>query len=186
MQNLKFDPAKDDIEDFCNYVKNLANRLGYPEDAQVMAIKAMLPPVLVTQVINIKTFKEIRGTQITLVENPVIKRVLLTKEAGEKGLAPFSMSQMQWQSENDVGMCDPEVQHLRGEEGAWWTPKSIGKIINKIDNLELKMCKMTTSDDRAREPPYKPQVAPPRHRGGTRFRGMVRNPKPAIGYSNGT
>ena len=77
-QNLKFDLAKDDIEDFCNDMKNLANRLGYPEDAQVMAIKATLPPVLVTQVINIKTFKEIRDTLITLVENPVIKRVLLT------------------------------------------------------------------------------------------------------------
>ena len=56
MEKLKkFDPTKDDIEDFCNDVKNLANRLGYPEDAQVMAIKAMLPPVLVTQVINVKT-----------------------------------------------------------------------------------------------------------------------------------
>ena len=85
-QNLKFDPAKDDIEDFCNDVKNLANRLGYPEDAQVMAIKARLPPVLVTQVINITTFKEIRDTLIMLVENPVIKRVLLTEGTGEKGL----------------------------------------------------------------------------------------------------
>ena len=46
-QNLKFDPIKDDIEDFCNDVRNLGNRLGYPEHAQVMAIKAMLPPVLV-------------------------------------------------------------------------------------------------------------------------------------------
>ena len=61
------------------------------------------------------------------------------------------------------------------------TPKSIGKIINKIDNLELKMHKMTTSEDRGQEPPYKPQVATPRHRGGgTRFRGAVRNPKLAI------
>ena len=107
----------------------------------------MLPPVLVTQVINMKTFKEIRDTLITLVENPVIKRVLLTEGTGEKGIALFSMSQMRWQPENDVGMCDPDVRHLHGEEGVWWTPKSIGKIINKINNLELKMCKMTTSDD---------------------------------------
>ena len=82
-QNLKFDPAKDDIEDFCNDVKNLANRLGYSEDAQVMAIKAMLPPVLVTQVINVTMFKAIRDTLITLVENPVIKRVLLTEGTGK-------------------------------------------------------------------------------------------------------
>ena len=182
-QNLKFDPAKDDIEDFCNDVKNLVSRLGYPEDAQVMAIKAMLLPVLVTQVINVKMFKEIRDILITLVENPVIKRVLLTEGTGEKGLTPFSMSQVQWQPENDVGMCDQDARYMR-EEGVWWTPKSLGKIINKIDNLELKMRKMSTSDDRGREPPYKPQVAPPRHRGGNRFREMVRNPKPALSYSN--
>ena len=182
-QNLKFDPAKDDIEDFCNDVKNLANRLGYPEDAQVMAIKAMLPPVLVTQVINVKMFKEIRDILITLVENPVIKRVLLTEGTGEKGLTPFSMSQMQWQPENDVGMCDPDTRQMR-EEGAQWTPKSLGKIINKIDSLELKMCKMSTSDDRGREPLYKPQVAPLRCRGGNRVRGTVRNPKLALSYNN--
>ena len=46
------------------------------------------------------------------------------------------------------------------------------------------MHKMSTSDDKGREPPYKPQVAPPRHRGGTRFRGMGRNPKSALSYSN--
>ena len=69
----------------------------------------MLLPVLVTQVINVMMFKEIRDTLITLVENPVIKRVLLTEGTGEKGLAPFNMSQMQWQPENDMGMCDPDV-----------------------------------------------------------------------------
>ena len=182
-QNLKFDPAKDYIEDFCNDVMNIANRLGYPEDAQVMAIKATLPPVLVTQVINVKMFKEIRDILIMLVENPVMNRVLLNEGTGEKGLTLFSMSQMQWQPENDVGMCDPDARQLR-EEGAWQTPKSLGKIINKIYNLELKMHKMSTSDDRGREPLYKPQVAPPRCRGGNRFRGTTRNPKPALTYSN--
>ena len=44
--------------------------------------------------------------------------------------------------------------------------KSIGMIINQIDNLELKMRKMTTSEDRGRDPLFKPQVAPPRCRGG--------------------
>ena len=122
-----------------------------------------------------------RDTLITLVENPVIKRVLLTEGTGEKGLAPFS--QMQWQPENDVGMCDPEARQL-WEEGARRTPKSLGKIINKIDSLELKMRKMSISDDKGKEPPYKPQVAPPRCRGGNRFRGTGRNPKASLTYSN--
>ena len=47
-----------------------------------------------------------------LVENPVIKRVLLTDGIGKKGLTTFSMYQIQWQPENDVGMCDPETPHL--------------------------------------------------------------------------
>ena len=50
-------------------------------------------------------FKEIRDTLITLVENPVIKRVLLTEGTGEKGLAPFNVSQMQWQPENMMWEC---------------------------------------------------------------------------------
>ena len=106
-----------------------------------MAIKATLPTVLVTQVINVMTFKEIRDTLTMLVKNPMIKSVLLTEGTGDNGLALFNMSQMQWQPENDMGMCDPHMRNMCGEEGAWQTLKSIGKIINKIYNLELKMQK---------------------------------------------
>ena len=47
-------------------------------------------------------------------------------------MAPFNMFQMQWQPENDLGMSDPDVQHLHGEV-VLQTPKSLCKIINKID-----------------------------------------------------
>ena len=40
---LSFNLSKDDIEKFINEVKNLAKRLGYNEQAQVMAIKSHLP-----------------------------------------------------------------------------------------------------------------------------------------------
>ena len=40
---LSFDSSKDDIEEFINKVKNLAKRLGYNEQAQVMDIKNHLP-----------------------------------------------------------------------------------------------------------------------------------------------
>ena len=153
-QNLKFDPAKDDIEDFCNDVKNLANRLGYPEEAQVMAIKSNIPPVLVTHVINITTFREIRDTLITLVENPVIKRVLMTEGIGEKGLAPFNMSHAQWRPENDAGIdagMDSGITSAsssHGAENSRRTPKSLGKLMTKID-LEFRMCKITTAENRS-------------------------------------
>ena len=37
-QNLSFNPAKDDIEEFIGYVRQIATQLGYPEAAQIMAI----------------------------------------------------------------------------------------------------------------------------------------------------
>ena len=40
---LTFDPNKDDIEQFVSKVKDLAKKLGYNKDAQVMAVKSVLP-----------------------------------------------------------------------------------------------------------------------------------------------
>ena len=40
---LIFDPNKDDIEQFILKVEELAKKLGYNEDAQVMAVKSVLP-----------------------------------------------------------------------------------------------------------------------------------------------
>ena len=115
----------------------------------------------------------------------MIKRVLLTEGTDEKRLAPFNVSQVQWQPENDVGMCDPDVSNMCGEEGTRWTLKSIGKIMHKIDDLEFKMCKMSTSEDRSHEPPYKPWVVPPRHRGGgSQNRGATRNIKQSQSYGS--
>ena len=37
----------------------------------------------------------------------------MTEGTGEKGLAPFNMSQVQWQPGNDVGMVDPDVSNRR-------------------------------------------------------------------------
>ena len=40
---LTFDPNKDDIEQLILKVEELAKKLGYNEDAQVMAVKSVLP-----------------------------------------------------------------------------------------------------------------------------------------------
>ena len=42
-KNLKFDPVKDDVEEFMTTVKNLASTLAFNEEAQVMAIKSNMP-----------------------------------------------------------------------------------------------------------------------------------------------
>ena len=69
----------------------------------------------------------------------------MTDGTGEKGLAPFNTSQVQWEPENDAGMCDSGIGSMHSDEGSRNTPKSIGKIMNKIDDLEFRMCKMSTS-----------------------------------------
>ena len=70
---------------------------------------------------------------------------------------------MQWLPKNDVRMGDSGVHSMSmsSDGGSQRNSKSMGKIINKIDDSEFKMCKMTMSDERPKEPPYKPQVAPP-------------------------
>ena len=40
---LTFDPNKDNIEQFVSKVEDLAKKLGYNKDAQVMAVKSVLP-----------------------------------------------------------------------------------------------------------------------------------------------
>ena len=42
-KNLKFDPAKDDVEEFMTTIKNLASTFAFNEEAQVMAIKSNMP-----------------------------------------------------------------------------------------------------------------------------------------------
>ena len=42
-RTLTFDPNKDDIKQFVLKVEELAKKLGYNEDGQVMAVKSVLP-----------------------------------------------------------------------------------------------------------------------------------------------
>ena len=48
--SLTFDPNKDDIEQFILKVEELAKKLGYNEDAQVMAVKAYYPEMCMVSV----------------------------------------------------------------------------------------------------------------------------------------
>ena len=81
----------------------------------------------------------------------------------EKALAPFNMGMIQWNAD-DEGFFQGE---LIG--GGSWTEQTrngrsdqIGKLFNKVDNLEFRMRKMSVADPRNRETKYKPQIVPPR------------------------
>ena len=81
----------------------------------------------------------------------MIKRVLMTQGTDEKGMDPFHMFQAQWKPENDAGMEELAVGSRHNAEGERRKPKSLSKIMNKIDDLEFKMCKMSTADPRSRD-----------------------------------
>ena len=58
--SLTFDPNKDDIEQFILKVEELPKKLGYNEDAQVMAVKSVLSRDVYGICMTYKTLKELK------------------------------------------------------------------------------------------------------------------------------
>ena len=67
-QNLKFDPTADDIDEFIYDVKNLAKYLGYPERAQVMAIRDYMPMEVFTMCLSIDNLDDLRAALIKVFD----------------------------------------------------------------------------------------------------------------------
>ena len=67
---LTFDPNKDDIEQFVFKVEDLAKKLGYNEDAQVMAVKSVLPRDVYGICMTYKKLKDLKTFLIELFSNP--------------------------------------------------------------------------------------------------------------------
>ena len=63
---LTFDPNKDDIEQFVLKVEELAKKLGYNEDAQVMAVKSVLPRDVYGICMTYKNMKDLKTFLIEL------------------------------------------------------------------------------------------------------------------------
>ena len=75
-KQLSFDSSQDDIEEFINEVKNLAKRLGYNEQAQVMAIKNHLPLELYHNCLTIDNLKDLTDFLVKVYDNPKMKEKL--------------------------------------------------------------------------------------------------------------
>ena len=68
---LTFDPNKDDIEQFVLKVEELAKKLGYNEDAQVMAVKSVLPRDVYGICMTYKKVKDLKTFLIELMREAV-------------------------------------------------------------------------------------------------------------------
>ena len=152
-KNLKFDPAKDDVEEFMTTIKNLASTLAFNEEAQVMAIKSNMPRDIYGLCMQYDKLDELKKFLIELFENPRMKSAVPSITA-EVETSAFFMGQF---VSNDVVSA---------------TSEDIGKLKNEISALQFKVRRMMPSDSRNKPnpKPWKPEVTPPR-REGNNFRG---------------
>ena len=144
---LAFDPNKDDIEQFIQKVEELAKKLGYNQDAQVMAVKSVLPRDVYGICMTYKTLKELKAFLIELFSNPKMREAVpeTTSAVAEPGV--FSIGQ---HMENNV--VGP-------------TAVDVSKVRQDMNNLQVRFNKITSADFRSKSnKPWKPEVTPPRRR----------------------
>ena len=150
---MKFDPAKDDVEEFMTTIKNLASTLAFNEEAQVMAIKSNMPRDIYGLCMQYDKLDELKKFLIELFENPRMKSAVPSITA-EADTSAFSMGEF---VNNDVVSA---------------TSEDIGKLKNEISALQFKVRRMMPSDSRNKPntKPWKLEVTPPRRKGNN-FRG---------------
>ena len=73
---LMFDPKKEDLEQFVLKVEELAKKLGYNEDAQVMAVKSVLPRDVYGICMTYKTLKDLKTFLIELFSDPKMREAV--------------------------------------------------------------------------------------------------------------
>ena len=147
--SLTFDPNKDDIEQFIQKVEELAKKLGYNEDAQVMAVKSVLSRDVYGICMTYKTLKELKTFLIDLFANPKMREAVpgTASVSGEPGV--FSIGQ---HVENKV--VNPTIA-------------DVSKIRQDMNALQVRFNKISSADFRSKtSKPWKPEVTPPKRRGG--------------------
>ena len=146
---LAFDPNKDDIEQFIQKVEELAKKLGYNQDAQVMAVKSVLPRDVYGICMTYKTLKELKAFLIELFSNPKMREAVPGTASAVAEPGVFSIGQHM--ESNVVGP----------------TAADVSKICQDMNDLHVRFNKITSADFRSKSSkPWKPEVTPPRRRGG--------------------
>ena len=147
--SLTFDPNKDDIEQFILKVEELAKKLGYNEDAQVMAVKSVLPRDVYGICMTYKTLKELKTLLIDLFANPKMREAVpgTASVSGEPGV--FSIGQ-----HVESKVVNP-------------TNADVSKICQDMNALQVRFNKISSADFRDKSSkPWKPEVTPSKRRGG--------------------
>ena len=146
---LTFDPDKDDTGQFILKVEELAKKLGYNEDAQVMAVKSVLPRDVYGICLTYKKLKDLKTFLIELFSNPKMREAVPGTDSATGDPSVFSIGQ---HMENKV--VSP-------------TAADVSKICQDMNALQVRFNKISSADFRSKSStPWKPEVTPPRRRGG--------------------
>ena len=130
-------------------VKNLAATLEFNKEAQIIVIKSNMPRDVYGLCMQYDKLSDLKKFLIELFENPRMKSTVPSIAPVEETSA-FSMGEY---VNNDVVSA---------------TSDDIGKLKNEISTLQYKVRRMTSSDTKSKpnSKPWKPEVTPPRRRGG--------------------
>ena len=90
---LTFDPNKDDTEQFVSKVEDLAKKLGYNKDAQVMAVKSVLPRDVYGICMTYKKLKDLKSFLIDLFSNPKMREAVPGSASVSSDPSVFSIGQ---------------------------------------------------------------------------------------------
>ena len=129
---LTFDPNKDDIEQFVSKVEDLAKKLGYNEDAQVMAVKSVLPRDVYGICMTYKKLKDLKSFLIELFSNPKMREAMSGSASVASDASMFSIGQ---HMENN--MVNP-------------TAADVGKIQQDMNTMQVRLNKISSADFRNR------------------------------------
>ena len=129
---LTFDPNKDDIEQFVSKVEDLAKKLGYNEDAQVMAVKSVLPRDVYGICMTYKKLKDLKSFLIDLFLNPKMSEAVPGSASVSSNPNVFSIGQ---HMENSM------VNSMAVD---------IGKIQQDMNAMQVRFNKLSTADPRNR------------------------------------
>ena len=150
-KTLSFDPAKEDIEQFIAKVRNLARKLGYNKDAQLMAVKNVLPRDVYGICMTQNDLGELEKFLVQLFSNPKMREAVPGPAVVSSEPGVFSIGQH----------VDNRVV------GA--TSAELDKIRHDMNSMQVRFNNMSATDTRDKLPkkPWKPEVTPPRRRGGS-------------------
>ena len=105
-------------------VRQIANQLGYPEEAQVMAIKGTLPIEIYYVCLNIDGFNALKEFLIKVFDNPQLKKSYSQSISKDSFTGAFSMGKDIEDYATPVDSAD------------------MSKLISKMDSLEASFQSM--------------------------------------------